>query len=491
MYKVLLIDDELTIRKGLRKIIDWEYYGFQIFADAASVEEGLLLLNRFSPDLVLLDMKLSQLTGIDFAREARSSGWKGKIIILSGYNDFEYARASIQYDIVDYLLKPVSTEKLVDALTNAKLQLSEASCGSFLLEQSVLKTRSYILHGLLTGSFHYSDSLRQSYHLDLSEGPMQLLCITPRLPHRMDFWENTARQLGCYLIADESALFFLIKGKKAIFFIRTVNRCDEECLIFSEVFPNIDALPEQYQNCRQAMEKLFFLRNHENEIRLSEKMEEPQTEQSLEELAEQAQQYINAGETEKLHQLLQSLHGIISHTCSDTSAAILFMMRFYSLTTKLLEKSIPQVMNYLSSAEIFVQKLSPKSLQENLDLLYREFSGLSTYLHSISSQNIIEKIKHYTEENYWKTDLRLESVALVFGYNTAYLGKLFTKETGISFHTYLEQIRLEKAADLLKTKRKIYEIAEECGFSNPEYFTKKFKKQYNMLPTEYQKKWQI
>ena len=236
------------------------------------------------------------------------------------------------------------------------------------------------------------------------------------------------------------------------------------------------------------MDKLFFLRNRENEIRLSEKYVEPQTEQSLKELASQAQQYINAGETEKLRELLQSLFGIIWHTCSDTSAAILFLMRFYSLTAKLLEKSLPQVMNYLSPAEVFVQKISSKSLQENLDLLFREFSGLSTYLHSISSQNVIGKIKHYTEENYWKTDLRLESIALIFGYNAAYLGKLFTKESGVSFHTYLEQIRLKKAAELLKTKRKIYEIAEECGFSNSEYFSKKFKKYFQMLPTEFQKK---
>lgn len=174
--------------------------------------------------------------------------------------------------------------------------------------------------------------------------------------------------------------------------------------------------------------------------------------------------------------------------CLDVSAAIVFLLRIYFLVSRELKRSDDHVSQYILSYDDFSKKISHESLYQNLEMMVHEFSSASSYYHSISSENIIEKVKKYVEENYWKSDLRLESIAAVFGYNSAYLGKLFSKETGVNFNSYLDTVRLERSIELIQNKKKIYQVAEECGFSNAEYFTKKFKKHFGMLPTEYQRK---
>ena len=485
MYKVLIIDDEITIRKGLRKVIDWEYYGFQVFAEASTAEEGLLIINKLSPDLVMLDMKLSQSTGIDFAREARLSGWKGKIIILSGHNRFEFAQQAIKNEVVDYLLKPVSREKLVEAILQAKQQIEESSYSDFMSQQSITKLRSHILQGLLTGTFKYSESLKNTYNLDLTEGPYQILCIYSKNCVNKDYWESVSKQLGCYIVYEEDTIYIILKGKKSQFYIQTIKKNNDEIYLYSEKTNNISDIHHLYNQCHDGIKNIFFLKKETNEIIINSAKNTTKSNLTDKEIASQICQYITIGDENKLKDFFNVIYIQLKENLPNISSTIFSMLQIYSLVLKELEKNDKQVCAYLMSYDEFYSKLSYNSLFDDLKIMFNEFYDASSYYRSISSQNIIEKVKLYVEENYWKTNLKLESISIIFGYNSAYLGKLFSKENGVNFNTYLDNIRLEKSIELLKTDKKIYQIAEECGFSNAEYFTKKFKKFFNMLPTEY------
>ena len=116
MMKVIITDDEIQIRKGLRMKVDWEEEGFQIAGEASNGKEALELLRNMDIDLVITDMRMPIMDGIELAKRCQQEFPTVKVIVLSGYSDFEYVRGSMKEGVKDYLLKPVAPDELVEAL---------------------------------------------------------------------------------------------------------------------------------------------------------------------------------------------------------------------------------------------------------------------------------------------------------------------------------------------------------------------------------------
>ena len=111
MYKSFIADDEAIIREGLRCLLDWETLGFTIAGEAANGDAALQFLLSETPDLVLLDIRMPGMSGLDVVRIAREHGYDGKVVILSGYSDFNYARTAIRYGVLSYLTKPIDEDE--------------------------------------------------------------------------------------------------------------------------------------------------------------------------------------------------------------------------------------------------------------------------------------------------------------------------------------------------------------------------------------------
>jgi two-component system, response regulator YesN len=116
MIKSLIVDDEYLVRIGLRQTIPWSSLGIEVVAEAEDGQSGLELALEHRPDIIITDIKMPFMDGIEFMRRVRESGLDANFIVLSGYGDFEYAKGAIRYGAVEYLLKPVENEKIVDAL---------------------------------------------------------------------------------------------------------------------------------------------------------------------------------------------------------------------------------------------------------------------------------------------------------------------------------------------------------------------------------------
>ena len=128
MYKLFIADDEAIIREGLRCLLDWETLGFTIAGEAANGDAALQFLLSETPDLVLLDIRMPGMSGLDVVRIAREHGYDGKVVILSGYSDFNYARTAIRYGVLSYLTKPIDEDELLEIVTQIRNQLdSDAS----------------------------------------------------------------------------------------------------------------------------------------------------------------------------------------------------------------------------------------------------------------------------------------------------------------------------------------------------------------------------
>ena len=125
MYKVLIVDDEPIVREGLEFIIDWQDFGFTIVDKAENGRMGLEKINALDPDLVITDVRMPGIDGIEMIRKVRKEGIKTRFIILSGYSDFTYAKDALSLNVLSYLLKPIEEAELIEELLKIKEDLKE------------------------------------------------------------------------------------------------------------------------------------------------------------------------------------------------------------------------------------------------------------------------------------------------------------------------------------------------------------------------------
>lgn len=166
MYKLFIADDEAIIREGLRCLLDWETLGFTIAGEAANGDAALQFLLSETPDLVLLDIRMPGMSGLDVVRIAREHGYDGKVVILSGYSDFNYARTAIRYGVLSYLTKPIDEDELLEIVTQIRNQLDSDASARDSSAHYRQKAYDSIIRDLLAGTAAYDRLDRAELHLN-------------------------------------------------------------------------------------------------------------------------------------------------------------------------------------------------------------------------------------------------------------------------------------------------------------------------------------
>ena len=152
MNTVFIADDELIIRQGIKCIIDWEQLGFEIIGEASNGEDALNFILNKQPDLVLMDIRMPKMLGLDVVEAARNKGFNGKVIILSGYTDFKYAQAAIKNGVDYYLTKPIDEDELYETVDSIRSQISKEAEDKETLSTYRDKAKNMILFDILTGT---------------------------------------------------------------------------------------------------------------------------------------------------------------------------------------------------------------------------------------------------------------------------------------------------------------------------------------------------
>ena len=151
MYRVLFADDESSIRRGIKCLLDWESMGFSTDYEAENGQEALDIIKKYNPDLILLDIRMPKLHGTEVIKAAREAGFTGKCIILSGYSDFTYAQTAIRYNVDFYLTKPIDEDDLLEAVTYVKKLLDDERSKDTYIDVYRNKARDVILREIITG----------------------------------------------------------------------------------------------------------------------------------------------------------------------------------------------------------------------------------------------------------------------------------------------------------------------------------------------------
>lgn len=508
MINVLLVDDEAIVREGIKHLIDWNNLGFCICGEASNGEEALEKIKKYQPGLVLLDIRMPKLYGTDLIAKVREDGFTGDFIILSGYSDFQYAQTAMHYGAAFYLTKPVDENELINAVLSIKKKIEQKQNQEFSMNQYLRKAKLTVFHDLILGK--ESNDPINYMELGLTAPIYQVVMYEGYTPFYQSYnfadilrVTNEGNDSFEHVVIDNSNVI-LLKGNFALerfnsclkYYANGTERNSPLDTIFLTYGPPVSSLAQihhSYEICRSLMDRRFFC--SENQHVLSYEMlptisgsELSLTPEAANAYSERLMNYIQSFNRKMITQELEVLRNELFQCQSE-------IMSIKHFLTDIFLQIKQMTLHLFPNAEIsFAHNSAIIELIENKYYLYEillyfseQFDMIIRSIGNNSSESVFDDILFYINHNYQKP-LKLESLAPLFGYNSSYLGKLFSQKKGVSFNNYLDEIRVGEASKLLvETSMKVYEISAQVGYKNVDYFHQKFKKLKNMSPAEYRK----
>lgn len=509
--KVLIADDESTVLEGLQYIIDWEALGFSICSLARNGEETLDKILTLDPDLVLLDIRMPKLSGTEIVQFAREKGYRGHFIILSGYSDFTYAQTAIRYGVDFYLTKPIDEEELENAVITVRKQIEEERHSAQTLNHYRENARLTVITNLLTGNFKDISELNpDDFHMQsdcyqvvlyerFAKDPFQtnwdfaeLLCVTNYGKDSFDHItiDNKEAVLlkGSYALErfDRLLAHYRMNPQKG-------SPLDSLFLTYGRKVTEPEDIMFSYFDASALLERRFFCSHNQHVLGFESLPSDAELTFQLSdaEALRCSSAFLNYIQTQNYRCISDQLEQLRSdlYYCQDDVPAIRrFLMDIFLQIKQRISQLYGEIqIPFPTNASMIDSIASKYYLYEILNMLGDQFEMCTNAIGSPTSETIMDDILHYINHNY-RENLKLESIAPLFGYNSAYLGKIFTKKVGESFNSYLDRVRIEQSKLLLREQElKVYEIAERVGYKNVDYFHKKFKKFCDMSPAEYRK----
>jgi two-component system response regulator YesN len=536
MLKVMVVDDEENIRLGIVEGIDWGSYGLEVVCQAENGREALELSQRHRPDIILLDINMPFVNGVEFSKQARKFLPHSRIIILSGYSDFEYAKESIKYGVSEYLLKPVSPGELMEAIVKARDMLTES-----------IRKEQY-LSGLKQRFLESIPALREKWVYDLLHATY--------LDHSEKAIKKKLEWLGIDFPSDKFAACVIriedlaerSSGKeedKHLFLYAVKNICDE---ILSRNAFGLSVVTNE-----GLLEALISLESGDTCSYLGELDLKSETiEKSIEEFlgltvtvrfgsvySGYSQIAYSYKEAYCSVQLQRPDREEGESVARDKTASVLALVFPYDKEQELVrhlkamnDKALKVAADlldeieandliagdpdYLAAAASQIMRtvrrlLADSEIPEDNEERLNESAGpagsfkiedpseikatLIRYVAGALQRIIktkgkpfrieIEQVKSFIEENYDK-DISLKDISSRIFMNPNYLCTLFKNEVGETINNYMTRVRMEQAMKLLReTDLKVFEIAERVGYSNTNYFSYTFKKYTGQAPVEY------
>ena len=511
MYKVVIIDDEAVIREGLKTIINWGEQGFVVAGEAASGREGLQLIERSRPDLAVVDIKMPGMNGLEMISSLREKKVDCEVIILTGYSEFTYAQKAVELGVKAFVLKPIDPRELAEKVETVfqALCLQEKAGEDY--REAVLLARDRLLENLVTGEGGEETPVRADalYHLHFPWPSYRVILIEIdyRSNMKVILQNNIRREIerfagkkfNGHVFSTGRNLCLLLPGREyggdmEDFWrqfaagLRARFGVDIYIAVGKEV-KHVKALATSYHEAESLLLRRFVY--GANTVICRREKTESDTGKDEEgfdwkEIGEKLYIAVFNYNRELLRESLAAVREKLAAGGYIEEFIKAVYIKFYVYTANRLKAVDSQGVIFTEEEKIYSELCGKKSLDE----LHKYFEKmlLETAEHLVRKRpdGVIRRIIDYIYR-YYEEDLKLEYLARLFGYNPAYLGKIFKAHTGEFFNTYLDMVRMEKAKELLKEDWKVYQIAERVGYQSLEYFGKKFRRFVGMAPTEYRK----
>lgn len=508
----MIIDDEDYIREGLKKIIDWNRYGFYICGEASNGLRGLTQVRELNPDLVIVDIRMPMMDGLEMVKNLRIDGVSCEFIVLSAYSDFKYAQTAMELGIDSYVLKPIEQPALIEKVSKAHDRIMNKKQDKQNMDLSISLSRDKILQSIM---FDTTDAatLEKYYSLYRFDFPWRsyrivLVEIEGENLETMSLKTSVKRNVETIISENKLGYVFDIENYVGILFddMKLMDnleilhnlplKINELCgvditLILGSVEENISDISSSFHHACKLLNRKFILGSKRiisdriEETKISVEDENVRLGYRLEHIADSLCKAIDVGNIEQIN---NTMDGLFQEFLFDGYYEDVIKVNYsniYSATVnKLASVNLDMQEKLCVSQEILKEICKKASLQELHGYMKNTFVEISEELEKKRPDDPFKKILDYIERNY-SQDLKLETIATLFNYNSDYLGKKIRLNTGKHFNTYLDTIRVEKAIQLLKDGYKVYQVAQKTGFKDMNYFYKKFKFYVGVSPSDF------
>ena len=538
LYRIILVDDEEEVRQSIIRKINWTEAGFKVVGDAENGEDALEKVEALEPDLILTDIRMPYMDGLTLAERVRQKYPSIKIVIFSGYDDFEYAKQAIKLNVTEYILKPVNVEELTAILKRIKANLDEIEQkrNVNLLRENYIKSLPILREQFLNELVSYpmpetevEDKLRE-YAIPLSGAKKWVAAAIDIEPEEIrdgvllplhkekDLIPISVMQLVEEKLKNYCRCALATSARTAESEIAVIAAIDEE----NSQTGLIDVLGDVCKETRKILEVPITIGIGHGCQKLSDISSsykaavdalgykaivgsgstiyindvEPVSSGKLQFDGKDEAELISAikfGPREKIEAAVQTIIDKMSDAkvhfrqCQaymlSVSSSIVQMIQQYDLDMEqLLEEGSERedtfaIIPRMQKREDFSQWLLSASLRMN-QVMNQERDN--------TMKQVIQKAKQYIMDNYQDPDLSVEKICRQLHMSPAYFSTMFKKETGQAYIAYLTEVRLDKAVELLgKTDDKTYIIAAKVGYQEQNYFSYVFKKRFGISPTKF------
>lgn len=530
MCQVMIVDDETYFREYLRTTIPWKEYDFNVCDEASNGQEAIEKIPISRPDIILADINMPIIDGISFSKQVKEKYPYIGIILITGYNEFEYAKQALKIGVENYISKPFEKQELIDCIVSLKKDLNNKKEKEFYInnlqqqyKESLPIMKNNILCRVVKGEY-YSDQSKlilnlKKFQIKLPDLPILISALKADIPseYNLDSLHNLSETLSTIIhkVLDEDEIIFEDNNNRIVIIHSIFNEAKynlflESCreIIYyinkslnlnatigvGVLCHSIDKIPICYQKACIALKNKFLLQSNRIIEYYSLKFEDTDARKEIFpfKLKNDIIMYTRLLNSDKVEEVFCDIYRfLIGKPLPIDYIYILYTELLSMCFTYLSEYGYDTKKVFGEDFHPFDELISKQTLIETHSYVVSIYQKLILYLNenkNINATKIISKAKEYIENNYHRNDLDIEDIAASVYFHPSYLRYLFKKETGITIGDYLNQVRMLKAKELLKNcKMKYSEVASLLGYADAAYFSKCFKKYNNISPSEYEK----
>ena len=543
MLKTFLVEDEVVIREMIKKMIPWEQYGFELAGEAADGEMALPLILKSKPDLLITDIKMPFMDGLTLCRLVKKELPDIRIVILSGYDDFNYAKQAISIGVEDYLLKPITKNAFIERLKEIHNRYEHEKTQREYYEKFRLEMQEYeknasrdFFETLVRADSDLAELYRRAdkLNLDIVAEAYNILIFTPDTSEgnynsyeECSDWEAEVQdKINTYFLNHPVAILFrhqvfsyaiLVKGQKD-----TIEKNTEECvkaiqdimdqterrtdwfIAVGKSADRLSMLGHSYRTAVRANSFRYLYDGHILDYQSLEAQKENPSDSRREDSVQLRNVNINALNPAILQKFLSSgLAEEVDDFNRDYFNAIgqepmssLVFRNYVVLNVRF------SVLSFLKKLGCDDSEISGQEMENIMDETGKTIEAAVAYCGKIlkkaialrdenagnQNRSVLKLAVDFIDHNYMDEEISLNKAAHVANVSANHFSALFSQNMGQTFTEYLTDLRMSKAKELLRcTAMRSSEIAGEVGYKDAHYFSYLFKKTQGMTPSEYRK----
>lgn len=531
MYKAILVDDESIIRNAISTTIDWNKFNFELVDTCQNATQAIEILKHTHIDLIITDICMPHMDGLELSSYVYNNYPDTSIVIISGYDDFNYAKAAIRYNVTEYLLKPVTADEFSQILLKLKNTLDEKTKKEDYInkikqiyDENLSNIKNRFFANLIVPNSMSADYISQKleeFQPNL-DGPYYCCAIFEALPQKSE--DGTSMPLDALsyfslfstakdiitsmkageVIQDSGNVTIAYFSADTMTKVRDIsaNLCSEihslatkllsirlNISIGKPVF-SLHKLSVSYQSA-QALKENFFLSGNNRIINYSEyKNDNKFAPINRTEWTNNILMCIKKNQMDELDFLIEKFIELLKQHHMSRPKAILDIQSVILSIMNFLEQSLFNTDEILNDEQHLLDALASDEPLNDIDECMKTFCHKAAATihtkHEDYNQNQANLALTFIKENYNNPDLSLADICSHLGMSTSRFSSVFKTNTGETFVEALTRMRMEAAKELMiQTNLKSYEIAEKVGFTDSHYFGIAFKKYSGMTPTEF------